>query len=163
MTRVSLGERLMLIFVMHSFPQGNYQWAAWQPSPGPDPCAFSPSFAFLSLCAGLYRQGQGPSSEVQSWLLKRCNSRMKHAGTQRRITENCAKTLAHEALRSMQGQSLHAQRWWSCSSTIPPWWAWRWTWQCAHLFSLKHLWNPKKVPSLTNFCLFADKLQQITF
>lgn len=79
------------------------------------------------------------------------------------LQQTCANTLAHEALRCMQGQSLHAQHWWSCSSMIPPWWAWRWICQRAHLFSLKHLWNPKKVPSLTNFCLFADKLHQINF
>lgn len=43
---------------------------------------------FCPLCPGLYRRGQGPSSGVQSWLLKRCSSRMKHAGIQRRITTN---------------------------------------------------------------------------
>lgn len=74
-----------------TFPQGNYQQAAWQPSPRPDPCDPSPSFVFLSLCVGLYRQGQGPSSEVQFWLQKRWNSRMKHAGIQRRVTTDLCK------------------------------------------------------------------------
>lgn len=74
-----------------TFPQGNDQQAAWQPSPRPDPCGPSPSFAFLSLCVGLYSQGQGPSSEVQVWLQKWCDGRMKHAGIQRRITIDLCK------------------------------------------------------------------------
>lgn len=51
-----------------TFPHGNYQQAAWQPSPRLDPCDPSLSFVFLTLCVCLYRQGQGPSSEVQFWL-----------------------------------------------------------------------------------------------
>lgn len=34
------------------------------------------------------------------------------------LQQTCAKTLAHEALTSTQGQILHAQPWQSCSNTI---------------------------------------------
>lgn len=80
-----------------------------------------------------YRHGQGPSPEVQSWLLKRWNTRMKHTrihckntqvGPMRLLNPHKVKVFLHSVGKATLRGSHHDENQ-------------RWTWWSACLFPLK--------------------------